>query len=629
MIELREVSRLFTVGGQEVRAMDRVSLTIEPGEYLSIMGPSGSGKSTLLNIIGLLDTPTSGTYLLDGEDVTRLPDHRLAAVRSRKIGFIFQFFHLIPRLTARQNIELPLLLAGVPGRERAERSSRLLESFGLASRQHHRPDELSGGQRQRVAIARAVINEPAVLLADEPTGNLDRAAGHEIIELMEQLNRSGLTLVLVTHDPEIGGRAGRRIRVVDRRTAAAARGACAVRARDAISFALASLAFSRVRTLLMLLAMSIGVAAVVVLTAIGNGARHYVVDQFSSLGTNLVIVVPGRAETAGGTASTLVGETPRDLTLDDARSLLRGDALRRMAPFNLGEIAVAYRGRERQAPLLGSTAALLPIHHLEMARGSFLPEEDMEIARPVCVLGATISRELFGRQNPLGEMVRLGGFRCRVIGVLASQGRSLGHDTEELVVVPVAFAQMLLNTEGLFRILVEARDPESIPRLKQFILDTIAGRHYGEEDITIVTQDSVLATFERILGALTLSVAGIAAISLVVAGILIMNVMLMAVAQRTAEIGLCKAIGASRRQIMVLLVTEALLLSAVGGLLGLAIGLAGSRLARSLYPELSAGPPSWAMVAALGTALATGFVFSLLPARRAARLDPIQALARR
>ena len=402
-----------------------------------------------------------------------------------------------------------------------------------------------------------------------------------------------------------------------------------MRARDAIAFALASLAFSRVRTLLMLLAMSIGVAAVVVLTAIGNGARHYVVDQFSSLGTNLVIVVPGRAETAGGAATTLVGETPRDLTLDDARSLLRGDALRRMAPFNLGEIAVSYRGRERQAPLLGSTAALLPIHHLEMARGSFLPEEDTEIARPVCVLGATISRELFGRQNPLGEMVRLGGFRCRVIGVLASQGRSLGHDTEELVVVPVAFAQMLLNTEGLFRILVEAREPESISRLKDFILDTIARRHYGEEDITIVTQDSVLATFERILGALTLSVAGIAAISLIVAGILIMNVMLMAVAQRTGEIGLCKAIGASRRQIMVLLVTEALLLSAVGGLLGLAIGLAGSRLARSLYPELSAGPPSWAMVAALGTALATGLVFSLLPARRAARLDPIQALARR
>jgi putative ABC transport system ATP-binding protein len=219
MIELREVSRIFTVGGQEVRAMDRISLTIEPGEYLSIMGPSGSGKSTLLNTLGLLDTPDSGSYLLEGQDVTSLDDNQLAATRSRTIGFIFQFFHLIPRLTAQQNIELPLLLAGVARRERNERSARLIEAFGLGTRQHHKPDELSGGQRQRVAIARAVINEPAVLLADEPTGNLDRHAGGEIIELMEDLNRKGLTLVVVTHDPEIGERAQRRIRVVDGRIA--------------------------------------------------------------------------------------------------------------------------------------------------------------------------------------------------------------------------------------------------------------------------------------------------------------------------------------------------------------------------------------------------------------------------
>jgi putative ABC transport system ATP-binding protein len=219
MIELREVSRIFTVGGQEVRAMDRISLTIEQGEYLSIMGPSGSGKSTLLNTLGLLDTPDSGVYLLEGQDVTGLNDKQLAATRSRTIGFIFQFFHLIPRLTAQQNIELPLLLAGVSRRERNERSSPLIEAFGLADRRQHRPDELSGGQRQRVAIARAVISRPAVLLADEPTGNLDRHSGGEIIELMEKLNRDGLTLVVVTHDPEIGERAGRHIRVVDGRIA--------------------------------------------------------------------------------------------------------------------------------------------------------------------------------------------------------------------------------------------------------------------------------------------------------------------------------------------------------------------------------------------------------------------------
>lgn len=219
MVELKHVSRLFTVGGQQVRAMDDVSVSIEQGAYVSIMGPSGSGKSTLLNIIGLLDTPDSGSYLLQGRDVTGLNDRELAAVRSRAIGFIFQFFHLIPRLSAQQNIELPLLLAGVPPQERHERSLPLLEAFGLLERKQHRPDELSGGQRQRVAIARAVINRPAILLADEPTGNLDSHSGGEIVALMERLNQEGLTLVVVTHDPEIGKRARRRIRVVDGRIA--------------------------------------------------------------------------------------------------------------------------------------------------------------------------------------------------------------------------------------------------------------------------------------------------------------------------------------------------------------------------------------------------------------------------
>ncbi len=217
MIELNDITRIFTVGGQEVWAIDHVSLTIASGEYLSIMGPSGSGKSTLLNIIGLLDTPDQGSYLLEGRDVTGLEEQQLAVIRSRQIGFIFQFFHLIPRLSARQNIELPLMLAGVDARERHRRSSLLIEQFGLANRGHHRPEELSGGQRQRVAIARAVINQPAVLLADEPTGNLDRQSGAEIVALLEQLNATGQTLLVVTHDPEIGERARRRIRVVDGR----------------------------------------------------------------------------------------------------------------------------------------------------------------------------------------------------------------------------------------------------------------------------------------------------------------------------------------------------------------------------------------------------------------------------
>ena len=217
MIRLQGISRIFKVGGQDVNALDAVDLHISSGEYLSVMGPSGSGKSTLLNIIGLLDSPTEGSYTLDGHDVTSLSDDRLALVRREKIGFIFQFFHLVPRLSARQNIELPLLLAGVNNRERTRRSSRVIEDFGLVDRAHHLPEELSGGQRQRVAIARAVINKPAVLLADEPTGNLDQKSGVEIIELLEQLNADGITLIVVTHDVEIGSRANRYVKFVDGR----------------------------------------------------------------------------------------------------------------------------------------------------------------------------------------------------------------------------------------------------------------------------------------------------------------------------------------------------------------------------------------------------------------------------
>ncbi|MGW8193815.1 MAG: ABC transporter permease [Desulforhopalus sp.] len=400
-----------------------------------------------------------------------------------------------------------------------------------------------------------------------------------------------------------------------------------MRPLDTLRFGLASLGSNRGRTCLMLLAMSIGVAAVVLLTGVGNGARLYIVDQFASLGTNLVIVIPGRAETASNTPATLVGETPRDLTLEDAGALQRSRLVRRLAPLNIGELSAKRQGRERQVPVLGSTASFLDIHHLQLAQGSFLPEEDWDIARPVCVLGAKVHDELFGNDPAVGELIRLGGYRCRVIGILGSEGRSLGFDTQELVIVPVAFAQMLYNTSGLFRILIEARDPDSLERLKAHIAAIIVKRHYGEEDVTIITQDSVLATFNKVLQSLTLTVAGIAAISLVVAGILIMNVMLISVAQRTAEIGLCKALGATHGRIMVMLVSEALLLSLIGGVIGLLLGFAGAWSIGRIYPELQSMPPAWAVAAAMGTALGTGFLFSLLPARRAARLDPIRALA--
>ena len=398
---------------------------------------------------------------------------------------------------------------------------------------------------------------------------------------------------------------------------------------DTLRFASGSLRGSPTRTLLMMLAMSIGVAAVVVLTALGEGARRYVINQFASLGTNLVIVLPGRTETAGIGPGMLVGQIPREISLDDAQAILRSTAVKRIAPLTVGAASISHDALNREVVVLGSTADLLEVRHMAMALGRFLPAGDLHDTTSVCVLGEKIRHELFGNARAVGQWVRLGDRRFRVIGVLASQGESMGMRTDELVIIPVASAHQLFNTSGLFRVLVEARSRDSIGQAQHEAEQILFARHNGEKDVTVITQDAVLATFDRILTALTMAVGGIAAISLAVAGVLIMNVMLIAVAQRVKEIGLLKALGAPAGQIRKLFFAEAVLLSGIGSVAGLALGYAGSAIIGQMYPSLPVSPPWWAVLAATATALGTGVLFSVWPARRAARLDPVAALAGR
>ncbi len=402
-----------------------------------------------------------------------------------------------------------------------------------------------------------------------------------------------------------------------------------MRIDDIFRFALMALRGYQTRTILMLLAMSIGVAAVVVLTSLGEGARRYVSDQFSSLGTHLLFVLPGRSETTGTSPTTLMGETPRDLTLDDARQLLKSRYIRHIAPISVGSSTVSWGGKERDTVILGTNADFLSIRRWSIARGRFLPKGDWVHAEPVCVIGEKVRRELFGMHSSLGKWLRIGDYRFRVIGILGSAGQSIGMDTEELLLIPVASAQMIFNNPSLFRILVEAKSRDAMFKAKNDILNIVRARHQGEEDVTVVTQDAVLATFDRIFNTLTLTVAGIAAISLAVAGVLIMNVMLVAVAQRRAEIGILKALGAPQRVILWLFLAEALALSVLGALLGLLVGQAGCFFIRQAFPAFPAFSPWWASLSGVVTAITTGTLFSLLPARRAARLDPIQALSRR
>lgn len=402
-----------------------------------------------------------------------------------------------------------------------------------------------------------------------------------------------------------------------------------MRAPDLLAFALGAARGNRVRTALSMLAMAIGVAAVVTLTALGDGARRYVMREFSAIGSNLVIVLPGRTETGGINPGSFGGATPRDLTIDDARVVLRASAVRRVAPLTVGTSELSANGRLREAMVVGSTAEFLEVRQFKMGQGQFLPAEDWGRGSPVMVLGAKLRADLFGNASALGQFVRVGDRRFRVIGVLAATGSGLGMNTDELAVVPVSIALSMFNTNTLFRILIEARSRDAITAAKAQATAIIQARHEGEQDVTVITQDALLATFDRLIGTLTLAVAGIAAISLAVAGILVMNVMLVSVAQRRSEIGLLKALGASGATIRGAFLVEAALLSGFGALVGYALGLAGAALIRALYPVFPAYPPDWAVLAGLGTAVLTGLVFGVLPARRAAQLDPVTALARR
>jgi putative ABC transport system permease protein len=396
---------------------------------------------------------------------------------------------------------------------------------------------------------------------------------------------------------------------------------------DLARFTIGALAGYRLRVSLTLLSMTIGVAAVIVLTGLGEGARIYVTGQFAGLGSHLLIVLPGRAETVGA-APPLLGETPRDLTIEDAIALTRSPEIRRVAPVQLGAAPVSYGGLEREITVIGSTAEMEPIRHLELGGGTFLPAGGADIQTPVAVIGATVREELFGRTNPLGKWIRVGDRRFKVVGIVRSSGQSIGLDLDEMVVIPVASAQSLFDTFSLFRILVEARSREAIPRAKAAITEIIKRRHDGEDDVTIITQDAVLSTFDRVLRSLTFAVGGIAAISLGVAAVLVMNVMLVSVTQRTSEIGLLKALGATPRRILVFFLAEAAALSLAGGLVGIAAGYAAVWAAGQIYPALPLSPPLWAVAAAMGIAAATGLLFGLLPARRAAALDPVAALNR-
>jgi putative ABC transport system permease protein len=383
------------------------------------------------------------------------------------------------------------------------------------------------------------------------------------------------------------------------------------------------------RTAMLLLATAIGVSAVLLLTSLGEGARRYITSEFQSIGTNLLIVIPGKFEVSGAGIAGALGGSPRDLTLADAAAIARSRYVSKIAPIIPGQATASVGRLERDITVFGAAHDMAEIRGYKMGRGRFLPKLDLETAYSVCVIGKVIAEELFRNQDPVGQWLELGDRRFRVIGVMGTTGVAGGQDVNETVFIPIASAMQLFNTERIFRVLVQATSPAIIDKARQDIIETVKARHYGHDDVTVIKQDAILASFNMIFGAVTAVLAGIAAISLLVAGTLIMNVMLVAVSQRTEEIGLIKALGASRRQIIGLFLTEAAMLSLLGAVLGVLVGRTAIGILRAMYTTIDFAAPTWAVAMAVLIALGSGLVFGILPARRAADLDPVNALAGR
>jgi macrolide transport system ATP-binding/permease protein len=652
MIKLKNISRTYMMGKVEVKALQDIDLTIVPGEFLAIMGPSGSGKSTLMHVLGLLDRSDTGDYYLGKKRINELKDEELAAVRNRLVGFVFQQFHLLPRMTALGNTELPLVYAGK--RHLAEKARERIIEVGLAERMNHRPNELSGGQQQRVAIARALVNDPLIIMADEPTGNLDSKSREEIIAILKELNNKGKTVIIVTHEKEVAVHARRVItmrdgkiisddspknlgksqedadtdKIINTVLSKYERIAREAKFFDYLRQAASAMVSHKMRSFLSILGILIGVGAVIAMLAVGQGAKESIEKQLASLGSNLLIVRPGSSRMHG--VSLEAGSVTRFTFQDVAAIEKLKDYVKRASPSVLGRGQVVYGNKNWNTQVEGAGVDYAELRASVPVVGRFFTDEEVKRRDKVIVLGTTVVKEIFGEANPVGESIKVNLINFKIIGILPAKGGSGFHDPDDTAIIPITTAMnRVFGKEYIDTIYIEAQNADVLDVAQEAVEKTIIKQHRLNNDEEDSFQVRNMADIQNALQSTTKTMSvllgAIAAISLLVGGIGIMNIMLVSVSERTREIGLRKAIGANNKDIMVQFLIEAVLMSFIGGVAGVLLG-SGISVLITMFAGWSVRVSAFSIILATTFSLVVGVVFGLWPAKQASRLNPIEAL---